>query len=522
MHHSRNYLLLTLLILGACSSSEATSDYNYFTTTDDEVNETEPVQVVETTTDVVVEVPVQQSQSVDEAITVRSQRNALMASTYVDLGNDAFERGDFRGAAAHYSKASMLDGSNVMARDGSRRSQAAMSGNSYDIDSAENVLQTAQARATANRIRIEGVIRDGDLAMSQGQYAKAVDYYQIAKQAVDYNPNIAVGSLDASLVNSKYDQAVTARNNFESSQRNDLANAAAAEAASLEAERVNYRNNLIETHFAEATEHFLDGFPTKAVSTLDTLLQIDPGNQKAIELRAIATEDAHQRRSLKTSIDFREQWQRTFEELRQSVMPADSHFAFDIDYYNEVVANRSSLDSGGDVKAVDATSKKINDTLLTTMITPSFDNSLEEIVPNLSAFAGVNFFITRAVQDDVDEDLKMIRINFKNPLPIRRVLSIMEDVMGGEVKFVVRNGAVYVVTAAEADTESVTRQFEVRDIVNTVKDFPLPDYNLAPSGGIEASKEELPETEATVLTADDLQTTIQARSEPDSRDGDPP
>jgi hypothetical protein len=104
-----------------------------------------------------------------------------MASVRVELGSDAFDRGDFQGAATHYAAAALLDPANVQARDGSRRSQAAIAGNSYDIDSAENVLQTAQARATASRIRIEGIVRDGDRALSQGQYTKAAEYYLIGK-----------------------------------------------------------------------------------------------------------------------------------------------------------------------------------------------------------------------------------------------------------------------------------------------------------------------------------------------------
>ena len=497
MHSSRNYLLLTLLTLGACSSSEPTNADT--ATTDSEQN---------------------LGQEVGDAMTVRAQRNALMASVRVELGSDAFDRGDFQGAATHYAAAALLDPTSVPARDGSRRSQAAIAGNSYDIDSAENVLQTAQARATASRIRIEGIVRDGDRALSQGQYTKAAEHYLIAKQAVDYNPNIAIGALDARLVNSKYQQAVSSRNNAYDEERENMVTEAAVEAASLKADRVNYRENLIASHLSDANEHFLNGFPEKTVATLDTLLQIDPNNAIAVGLRGIAREAVHQNRSARTTSQFREQWQRTFEDLRHIAIPPDSHFSFDIDYYNEVVAKRGSLDATSAAEEADATTIGINGKLDSTMITPSFDNSLEEIVPNLSAFSGVNFFITRAVQDDIDEDLKMIRMPFKSRLPISRVLRIMESLMLDQVKFVVRNGAVYVVTAEEADTESITRQYEVRDIVNTIKDFPLPDYNLSPSGGIEPTEEELPESEATVLTADDLQTTIEESIEPDSWDGE--
>ena len=496
MHYSRNYLLLTLLTLGACSISEPTyADDDYATQNGSEVQLTDSeLQNTE--------------QDVSDAMTVRSQRNALMASTRVELGNSAFERGDFQGAATHYAAASLLDPSNVQARDGSRRSQAALAGNGYDIDSAENVLQTAQARATANRIRVEGVVRDGDRALSQGQYSKAAAHYLIAKQAVDYNPNLAVGALNAKIINGKYEQAVSARNNFESAERENLAGEAVAEAAALKADRVNYRDNLIAAHLSDANEHFLNGFPEKTIATLDTLLQIDPGNINAIGLRAIALESAHQNRSTRTSSQFREQWQRTFEDLRHIAMPAGSHFSFDTDYYNEVISKRSPLDTMADVKKEDPTTLRINELLDSRMITPSFENSLEEIVPNLSEFVGVNFFITRAVQDDIDEDLKMISINFKNPLPTSTVLRIMEDVMLGEVKFVVRNGAVYVVTSEEAGNDAITRQYEVRDLVNVIKDFPLPEYNLSPSGGVEPTEEEMPDELPTVLEAGELEELI--------------
>jgi type II secretory pathway component GspD/PulD (secretin) len=498
--------LCLLLLLGACSSTEQSNNDTTNNWQDRNQNAAEGSNL--------------DPQEIEQAVTIRSQRNALMAKSYVDLGNDAFERGDFKGAAGHYAEASRLDPSNVMARDGSRRSQAAINGSGYDLDSAENVLQTAQARATANRIRVEGLVRDGDLAMSSGDYNKAVELYQTAKQAVEYNPNLAAGALDLTLVNSKYQQAVDARNSLEAAQRQDLAAASASEAAALAEERINYRNNLIETHLNEANEHFLNGFPTKAIAKLDTLLQIDPGNYLALELRSVALEVSHQNRAIKNDANFREQWQRTFEELRYSAVPPASNFEYDIDYYNEVVSKRSSLDKVGETNIEDPVGDAIKASLDQTMITPNFDNALEEIVPNLSAFANVNFVVTRAVQDDIDEDLKTIRMSFKNPLPISRVLKIMEDMMGGEVKFVVRNGSVYVVTAEEANTESVTRQYEVRDIVNSVKDFPLEEFNLSPSGGIEPSEEELPETEATVLTADDLMTTIQESIEPDSWDGE--
>ena len=79
MHHSRNYLLLTLLTLSACSSSEPTYSDSLAIDGSNEAQQTDSESQ-------------DTGQEVSDAMTVRAQRNALMASTRVELGNDAFER----------------------------------------------------------------------------------------------------------------------------------------------------------------------------------------------------------------------------------------------------------------------------------------------------------------------------------------------------------------------------------------------------------------------------------------------
>ncbi|MDA1261230.1 MAG: tetratricopeptide repeat protein, partial [Planctomycetota bacterium] len=69
----------------------------------------------------------QEPGTVDRVQAMQEKRRVL-AGTYVELGDDAFARGDFQGAATHYSEANSLDPNSVSARDGLRRSQAALSG----------------------------------------------------------------------------------------------------------------------------------------------------------------------------------------------------------------------------------------------------------------------------------------------------------------------------------------------------------------------------------------------------------
>jgi tetratricopeptide (TPR) repeat protein len=508
MRHDRKNLLLPLLLLGACYSPEAEIH-------DGEYGLTDGTPMLAASD----QEPELNAASTAEAIQVREQKNALLANSYVDLGNDAFERGDHEGAAIQYAEATRLDANNIAARDGLRRSQAAMTGNAYDIDSAENVLQNETLRQSANRMRVEGLVRDGDRAMSHADFQGAVDHYTMAVQALAYSPNLAYGFLETNMVQGKLDEAVAARNSSDTAARNAQAMAAEADAAEAVAAREAYSANLIASFLADADQQFMSGRPDEAVNTLDQLLRIDPRNEEATALRSIAFEASLSDRERETADAFREGWQRTFEELRTLAVPPVDSIEYDLDHWANI-ADREPLDRVEAASEIDPVEAGIRAALANTRIIPSFDDALEEIVPNLQAFTKVNFVISRAVRDDIDEDVKNIRMTFKNDMPVDRILNIMEDLMGGEVKFVVRSGAVFVVTAEEADTESVTRQYEVRDIIRPVKDFPLGEFNLVPSGGIEASDEELPETEATILTEDDLMTTITESIDPDSWDGE--
>lgn len=510
MRNDRKNLLLPLLLLAGCYSPEAEIHDGEYVRSDaaPQLADSDSMQEPEVSTS-----------SAAQAISVRAQKNALLAGNYVDLGNDAFERGDYEGAAIQYAEATRLDATNIAARDGLRRSQSAMSGNAYDIDSAENVVQNEAVRQSANRMRVEGLVRDADRAMGMADFSTAVDKYTIAMQALSYSPNMAYGFLDSNMVQGKLNEATSARNSSESSARDAQMRAADAEAMEAMVAREAYGANLIATFLGQANEEFMAGFPDRAVTTLDQLLRIDPRNPEATDLRSIAVEAALRNRQDQTANDFREGWQRTFEEMRNLAVPPNGNIEFDLDHW-EKIANRAPLDMVENFAEMDAVEAGIRSALANTRIIPNFDDALEDIVPNLQAFAKVNFVISRAVRDDIDEDIKTIRMTFKNDMPMDRILKIMEDLMGGEVKFVVKNGAVFVVTAEEADADSITRQYDVRDIIRPIKDFPLAEYNLIPSGGIEADEEELPESEATILTEDDLITTITESIDIDSWDGE--
>ena len=454
-----------------------------------------------------------------ERIQVQEQKARIMATTYVELGDEAFERGDFVTAARHYGDATRMDARNAQAADGLRRSQAAASGQAWDYSPSSEVLSQEQARDQARYARILGLVNDGDRAMSAGAYDSAVEAYAAAARALENAPMPSRGALDLGAVEAKLSGAVEARNDAALAQRGSDARAAEEAAADEKARQMAYRENQVQTLLDEADVLYQKGYPADAVDKLDYVLRLDPRNEDALRLREIAIESAHLDRERFNSEQNANQWNVAFEELRTLTVPPARSYAYDVAHW-DAIADRQPLDRVDSEEKEDPVAMAIAASLEQTRLVPRFDNSVEEIADNLAAYTNVNFVVSRAVREDIDEDVKAIRLEVKNEMPVARVLDIMEDLMGGEVKFVIRHGAVMVVTAEEASTDTLTLQYEVRDIVRPLKDFVLPDYNLSPSGGIDYEEEELPESEAAILTDDELIETIQENIEPDSWDGD--
>lgn len=456
-----------------------------------------------------------------DRIQAMKEKRRVLAATYVELGDDAFARGDFQGAATHYSEANSLDAGNVAARDGLRRSQAAMSGQAWSLDSSEEVLEQLQIRDAQRRVKIEGLVRDGDRAMAGADFDSAVASYRAALEALDFAPDFASGELERGLVASKLDEAIGAQ--AEAAAAHRAADTAAAESRAEEIRRADaeYRANLLSSLYQEANSQFQKGFYAKSVKTLDTLLQLDRDNRAALELRAIANEAAHQQREGRAADAQARAWEQTFTELRTEILPESGPIDYNLAYWSEVVAKRGPIDSAAAADEDDPVRASIEATLSSTRLIARFeDQPIEEIVQNLSSLTGVNFVVSRAVRDEVDEETKTVRMVFKEARSVADLMKIMQDMMQDQVQFVIRNGAVMVVTEAEADVDVYTQQYEVRDIVRPLRDFILPEINLSPSGGIDAVDEELPESEANILTEDELLETIQSVIEPDSWDGE--
>ena len=441
-------------------------------------------------------------------IEARKQKRRILAKNYLALADGFFNRGDYEGAAQHYADAFQLDPESRPARDGLRRAQAAMGGKAWSWQDAEGMVDQQALRWAATRLKVEGLMNDGDRAMARGDFADAESAYTTAMQTLRISPNVANDSLNTSLVQARMDAAKEARYKQMEAKRAAETAAAEADAAAQEASDREYFENRIRTLFGEANEAFNNGFYDKAVSTLDKVLKLDPSNADARGLREVANEAWHMNRQQQTAKAFREEWEEAFQEMRTLAVPPKSTFEFDEEHWAKI-ADRKPIDEITLVEIEDPERVAIQRQLDTTMIEALFDNPVEEVADNLAAYTNVNFVISRAVREDMDEDAKQVNFSFNKPMPVSRIMSLIESQSDNQLKFVIRNGAVNVVSAEESNSGHVLRHYEVRSIIRPLPDFDLPEITIAGSGGVEFEPEPINEDrEANLLTEDSLLTIL--------------
>ncbi|MDP6850390.1 MAG: hypothetical protein QF524_05585, partial [Planctomycetota bacterium] len=524
-------LLLPFLVLAACQSPEEESsvsfdsvlDYGWASDDSDAPltsNTPEPsalpsAEAPSRVQDPIPDTPSGKYSELQAEIIRKREKRQQLASVFLKQGDDAFARGDFKGAIARYLDAKDLDMNNREAREGVKRCEEALAGAAWSSDSSEDVLLQESIRRHHARVKVEGLVQNGDDAMAKGDLESALAFYQSAEMALRTRPGIAGQGLDHSIVSSKLSSATIAFNDQLSAQREFETAAAEQEAAAAEEARLNYTENRVRTLFQEANSSFSRGFYEESIGTLEAVLELDPDNQDARELRQVANLAWLAARKRKTDNAFREQWKATFDELRTLAVPPKSVIEHDVEYWRNTVLKRESLDKIVSAAAIDPTEANIRAVLDSTRIEPRFDHSIEAIADNLATYTRVNFVVSRAVREDVDEDVKTISMAYSRQMPVSQILSIIESLTQSQIRFVIRNGVVNVLSAEESGGVNVLNKYEVRDIVRPIQDFVGTDINLAPSGGIEEVDEELPEREATILTEDDLLATITENIEPD-------
>jgi type II secretory pathway component GspD/PulD (secretin) len=452
------------------------------------------------------------------------QQAEYLSQQYIAQGDALLDQADLEGALREYSQALEVDPTNETARSRLRRVQSMMG---EDFAGAAQGIQDAIERETVRRaqarLEAEQLSIDGDNALRAEEYDSAIELYRRALNILRYNPLIADATLDEQVLQNKLDSAVRLAEEYDAATAQQREQEAEATRLAREEEQRTYRETKLRQLYAEANSAFQREQYGTAQTLAEQILLYDPGNEAALQMREIAGDARHLAVNEINRREFRENWVRTFEELGALAVPQTDTVQFDLSRWREVQDRRPYEFTGGD-QLESADKEAVLRVLEETRVPARFGADgegapLEEVAAYLQNVTGVNFVLSAAVRDELDETEKSIQLDLPER-SVRQLLDIITEVREN-LRYKIEDGVVKFVTREELTGGQALRMYEVRDLIRPVRDFPGREINIQPSGGVPESEEEIEEREFLVITEDALDTLIRDNVAPESWDADP-
>ncbi len=457
------------------------------------------------------------SQSSDREA-LREEKKRFLLGLHLSQGETAYQEGRYREAVESFQRVLEIDPNHGAAQEWIRKAKTAMGQPNGD---ASDLLRDTQNREGARieeaKLAAEQAQIDGDLATKQGNWELAVAKYREALLILRYHPFLASQSLDEKIINDKLQQAVTARETGALVVQSEVDRRTQEEAERKEQAQIEYREKRIQSLFEKANDSFLAERYAEAEGYLHELLAMDPHNHQARSLLEVVVSFRHDQTERNIKKQYQEQWQITFDKLTQQDVIQTDTLTFDQRRWNEV-SKREPLEVAGPEPVVSQDETQIYVKLESVSFPPRFEDApIEEVASFLQSLTGVNFLLSTAARD-LDPETKKIRLDLPET-NVKKLLEILSDI--SPFRFRVKYGVVQIVTPEEMKGGQYLAFYEVRDITKPIPNFPAPEVNLIPSGGIETPEEELPERDSFLINDSTLVDLIKNNVNPESWDADP-
>ncbi|MBL8752198.1 MAG: hypothetical protein JNK15_02765, partial [Planctomycetes bacterium] len=374
-------------------------------------------------------------------------------------------------------------------------------------------------RRERERSQVETEMRQGNANMELGQYGRAIDNFEKAAMVLRFSQFVAPNDplrkeaekllADARVAKNKAE--VEAIDRAKTMSEDDLKRRARDQQISRELK--------VATLLEEANVRFQDGDYAKTLGLVDQSLMLDPTNPTALTLRDLADRARHDTAMDNNNQRWRTEWNKTFLELQQSVVPQTDTVVFDMARWSDV--NRrapASYTTQSDLETPE--NMAVGKLLTETVLEHNFASATVQDWANYyGQVTGVTFFITQEVKDMAADSTTLTEFR----LPRRSVADALKAIqLKTGVAFRVKDGLVHLVTPANAIGNLVLQPYNVKELITGVPAKPGPNLRL-PVPGDDAPLFETPEEETQPSVVDEgrLQELIKATIASDKWDGSP-
>jgi len=378
-----------------------------------------------------------------------------------------FERERYESAMGHVKKALDLEPTNRDALDLRDQLQEILTGKPSPRVLGQELSQAIRARIDQARMDRDAAIQRGDLARKAGRYQEAIGQYEDALELMAYLRRWETDAALEQKVKAALEQVRAAKAEADAALERDKVRQAnrAAEEEAIRRRQIGERQKIVL--FKEANAEYARGKYASAIRLAQQVLELDPDNTAALDLRDEAREKIRRRTWAAVYEAQEKNWENHRLEMRDKLTWPAGHIEYPAKEVWQQIVGRGGVQLPS-AKAVKTPKELALEAVLDTEIEGfQFDETpLREVISFFKNLLGnkVDFKIDRQL---MDQDI-LITLSLHN-VTLRRALRAMLWDQG--LNFIVSsNGYIYISTIdgcrlAEAEPWNLSlRQYNIQDL----------------------------------------------------------
>ncbi|MDP6959386.1 MAG: hypothetical protein QF645_11315, partial [Planctomycetota bacterium] len=344
----------------------------------------------------------------------------------------------------------------------------------------DSEVEKIKVRISQALMEVKVRYQDGTALMSKNQFEGAIQKFESAQEILRWLPyEIHKKEWEERLANQ-----VEAAKKKKAAWERDVSRRQREEARFREIveekERKEALKRKVSLLFRNANIQFQKERYVQAEKFADQILNLDPFNKDAKRLKEIALRARHMQATDKNRTTYIEEWQRTFEQMDESVQPQVAVIRYpNIDEWKRI-ANRKAERAGEGDSGKDREEREIESKLKGLKVTLDFDEAtLQEVVDFISTNYNLNVVIDSEVLSARSEEELQVTLNIKN-IDLKEALELILDLL--DLDYVIKNQVIKITDKTKASGKSIAKVYNVQDLVIKLQDFPGPKIDITAAG----------------------------------------
>lgn len=421
--------------------------------------------------------PMSQTDAVDDIfdqMSLGEQERKQTAEFYLRQARKHFGESNYRSSAELYQKALEYDPSLEEAKEGLASSQMFLGRRDGEIRSVfEQLGEEIPVLEQARLAEVRQLLSEGRAALDEGRTDEALRAFTRARERLiwfEYGVDVTDLQEQAQAL---YDQARDAKIRLDATDQRRRQDSAAEVADRLRLEEDERRRERIATLIGTVQDSMVGKDYDNALQTAERILDLDPDNDVAKRLRAVANERLHAQQYTAYLDRDSEQVRKVWEDLERSAIPYEDEFNFpeDEDFWRQHVQRRSadlqtsSLDETPEIR-------KIRRALAT--VSPGFtfeEQSLQDVVAFLRTISDLNI----TIDPEIDAEEATVTLSLQN-VKLGEALDLILKNTG--LAYAFKENTLFITTPDKAFGNLIFDIYNVTDILNKIRDFPGPQIRV--------------------------------------------